>query len=365
MADVEAEGNLGGTTPPEAARAVAVGAGAAGGAQATAAAGAEADLGGTTTPKAAGAVAVGAGGGGRVVADVEAEGDAGGGGGTAGLGVAGRQPQGGADAGAPPRRTRIRGATPEDAFDSLYRHAAGPLLRQVELLTGDRLFARRAVAHAFDLAWQRWPEVARDSDPVGWVRAAAHDYALAPWQRWVPFRRRHRADPVNPAGDPLAAALLTLPPHRRRAVLLRDGLGLDLLTTAAETEAGPLTTAGRIDQAREALTEAVPGLTEAELPGRLGTLLGAGAGDPGRGPDQAPALTLPDRPEAVRAAGERGTRRRTAFVFAASGLFAALTTAAMLFTSAHATYHHSHPRPPASGVPATGATVVPDPDRGP
>src|SRR5882757_9643327 len=84
----------------------------------------------------------------------------------------------------PPARPR----TPEAAFDALYVRAAPGLLHQVRLLTGRPGFARHCVRRAFDLAWQRWPEVARDSDPVGWVRAAAYEYALAPWHRWVPAR---------------------------------------------------------------------------------------------------------------------------------------------------------------------------------
>lgn len=33
---------------------------------------------------------------------------------------------------------------------------------------------------AFQLAWHRWPEVAVDRDPAGWVRATAYEYALSP-----------------------------------------------------------------------------------------------------------------------------------------------------------------------------------------
>jgi DNA-directed RNA polymerase specialized sigma24 family protein len=148
-----------------------------------------------------------------------------------------------------------RGRTPEEAFDGLYEQAAEGLVRQVVLLTGDAGFARRAAVHAFRLAWQRWPEVARDDDPVGWVRAAAYDYALAPWRRRLPGWRRARPAPCGP----LAAALLELPPPRRRAVLLCDGLGLGLAEVALEVEAGTAATAARIAGAREALAAAMAG----------------------------------------------------------------------------------------------------------
>ncbi|SEG62532.1 DNA-directed RNA polymerase specialized sigma subunit, sigma24 family [Actinacidiphila yanglinensis] len=231
-------------------------------------------------------------------------------------------------------------ATPENAFDALYTHAAGPLLHQVELLTGDTVRARQSVAHAFDLAWQRWEEVAQDSDPVGWVRATAYEHALAPWQRWVPsWAGGHRPRPRIPA-DPLAAALLTLPPVRRKAVLLHDGLGLDLPATAAEAEAGEEAAAARIAGAREALTEAVPDLSAEALPVRLGALLDGGAGT-----EPEP----PDRPEGVRDASRRGARRRTFGAYALTAAIAVATTAAVILTPAH----QSSRRPVRPGPAAT------------
>lgn len=70
--------------------------------------------------------------------------------------------------------------TPAQAFDALYALCAPALVRQTFLLTGRRELARESVERAFQYAWERWPEVARDPDPPGWVRAAAHEYALSP-----------------------------------------------------------------------------------------------------------------------------------------------------------------------------------------
>ncbi|MGC3004463.1 helix-turn-helix domain-containing protein, partial [Streptomyces sp. G35A] len=74
--------------------------------------------------------------------------------------------------------------TPAQAFDGLYAFCAPALVRQAYLLTGRRDLARESVERAFQLAWERWPEVARDPDPAGWVRAAVHEWALAPWHRF-------------------------------------------------------------------------------------------------------------------------------------------------------------------------------------
>ncbi|MFE3854312.1 sigma factor-like helix-turn-helix DNA-binding protein [Streptomyces griseorubiginosus] len=152
--------------------------------------------------------------------------------------------------------------TPAQAFDALYAFCAPALVRQAYLLTGRRELARESVERAFQLAWQRWPEVAVDRDPAGWVRAMTYEYALSPWHR---FRPRYR-NPEPPAADPsdraLMAVLLKLPPSQRRCLLLYDGLGLDLPETAAETEASTPTTANRLMNARAAIAATHPDLTD-------------------------------------------------------------------------------------------------------
>ncbi|MFD3456539.1 hypothetical protein ACFWVC_30750 [Streptomyces sp. NPDC058691] len=140
----------------------------------------------------------------------------------------------------------------EATFDTLYAHAAPALIRQVEVLTGNEELARHAVHRAFDRAWQRWPEVAADPDPVGWLRSQAFELALAPWQQFVPWHRTRR----RARGD-----LQRLPRGARHAVLLHEGLGLGLRHTAAESMASTPTTAARIIRARDTLgEEAVAGL---------------------------------------------------------------------------------------------------------
>lgn len=175
---------------------------------------------------------------------------------------------------APSERPPARdGATPtaEQAFDELYARTAVGLVRQTLLLTGRQSLSREAVERAFHLAWQRWPEVAVDRDPPGWVRAAAYEYAMSPWHR---LRRAHRRpDPIAsarpasaayPGGRTLREALLALPPSYRRALLLYDGLGLDLPETAAESEASTPAAANRLLHARAAVAEQIPELADPE-----------------------------------------------------------------------------------------------------
>nr|WP_260859588.1 helix-turn-helix domain-containing protein [Streptomyces cupreus] len=166
--------------------------------------------------------------------------------------------------------------TPAQAFDALYAFCAPSLVRQTYLLTGRRELARESVERAFELAWHRWPEVAVDRDPAGWVRASAYEYALSPWHRFRPRYRHPEPPPASPSDRALMDVLLTLPPPYRRTLLLYDGVGLDLPDTAAETEASTPAAANRLLHAREAVAARLPELADpAELHRRLGEVAAA------------------------------------------------------------------------------------------
>ncbi|KDN79778.1 Cro/Cl family transcriptional regulator [Streptomyces olindensis] len=155
--------------------------------------------------------------------------------------------------------------TPDQAFDALYAFCAPALVRQTYLLTGRRELAREAVERAFQIAWQRWPEVARDRDPASWVRAAAYECALSPWHRFRPRYRHSEPPPADPFDRALLDTLLKLPPSYRRTLLLYDGVGLGLPETAAETEASTRAAANRLAHAREAVAERLPELADPEV----------------------------------------------------------------------------------------------------
>ncbi|WAX78385.1 helix-turn-helix domain-containing protein [Streptomyces sp. KMM 9044] len=152
--------------------------------------------------------------------------------------------------------------TPAQAFDALYAFCAPALVRQTYLLSGRRDLARESVERAFQLAWERWPEVARDRDPAGWVRAASYEWALAPWHRFRPRYRHPEPPPSQPFDRALLDVLLHLPPPHRRALVLYDGVGLDLPETAAETEASTPATANRLLHAHATLAARLPELSD-------------------------------------------------------------------------------------------------------
>ncbi|MFI7101165.1 RNA polymerase sigma factor [Streptomyces sp. NPDC050161] len=240
------------------------------------------------------------------------------------------------------------------AFDALYdRHAAG-LIRQAYLLTGRPRRAQEAVERAFQLAWQRWPEVAVDRDPAGWVRAAAYEYALSPWHRMRPWgRAADKPSPKAPAPPPagpgeraLLSALLELPAAYRRTLLLHDGVGLGLCETAAEIEASTPATAGRLTHARETVAGRLPELgLEGASVARQGEILHERLAVLAAAQPVAPSAAA-----AVRGGSERSARRITRGAFGMIALLAT-ATAFVLLTAPNRAVH-----PPEVTVPAAPAT---------
>ncbi|MFI6642214.1 sigma factor-like helix-turn-helix DNA-binding protein [Streptomyces sp. NPDC050504] len=235
-------------------------------------------------------------------------------------------------------------ATPAEAFDALYSRTAPGLVRQTYLLTGRRKLSTESVERAFHLAWQRWPEVAVDRDPAGWVRAAAYEYAMSPWHRLRPLHKHPDAPPKAPGPRALRDALLRLPPPYRRTVLLYDGLGLDLPETAAETEASTPAAANRLLHARAEIAHRVPELAEPELlHERLGDL----------------ALAVPPAPLPAARTVRTGSERRARFWTRAAIAFTALIIGATAFTLTTAPTAYEAPHAP--GTPVNGLPVYSGP----
>ncbi|MFH8934486.1 helix-turn-helix domain-containing protein [Streptomyces griseosporeus] len=235
--------------------------------------------------------------------------------------------------------------TPAQAFDALYAFCAPALVRQAFLLTGRRELARESVERAFQLAWQRWPEVARDRDPASWVRAAAYEYALSPWHRFRPRYRHPEPPPAAPADRVLLDVMLSLPPSYRRTLLLHDGVGLGLPETAAETEASTPAAAGRLLHARQAVAARLPDLTDpAELHRRLTALASA------------ERLRAP-RPPVVRSGGERRARFWTRAAIA----FTVAIIGATALTLRTAPTQYEPPVPPGEAVQGVPPRSAPGP----
>ncbi|GGS80482.1 helix-turn-helix domain-containing protein [Streptomyces violaceus] len=234
---------------------------------------------------------------------------------------------------------------PEQAFDALYAFCAPALVRQTYLLSGRRELARESVERAFQIAWQRWPEVARDRDPAGWVRAVAYECALSPWHRLRP-RYRHPEPPPPDAFDrALMDTLLRLPPSYRRTLLLYDGVGLGLPETAAETEASTRAAVNRLMHAREAVAERLPELADPEvLHWRLVELAST-------------ERLRAAKPLVVRQAGERRARLWTRAAIA----FTALLIGTTVLTVRTAPTRYEPPVPQGETVQGVPPPVAPGP----
>jgi DNA-directed RNA polymerase specialized sigma24 family protein len=235
--------------------------------------------------------------------------------------------------------------TPAQAFDALYAFCAPALVRQTYLLSGRRELARESVERAFQLAWDRWPEVAVDPDPAGWVRAAAYEYALSPWHRFRP-RYRHPEPPPSDVSDrALLDALLQLPAPYRRTLVLHDGVGLRLPDTAAETEASTPAAAYRLLHAREEVAARLPELSD---PVALGRRLA----------ELASAERLrAARPPVVRA----GSERRARFWTRAAIAFTVAIIGATALTLRSAPTHYEPPVAPGETVPGVPPRAAPGP----
>ncbi|MFF5298874.1 sigma factor-like helix-turn-helix DNA-binding protein [Streptomyces sp. NPDC013161] len=232
--------------------------------------------------------------------------------------------------------------TPAQAFDALYAFCAPALVRQAYLLTGRRELARESVERAFQVAWQRWPEVAVDRDPAGWVRAVAYEHALSPWHRFRPRYRHPEPPPPDAADRALLTALLKLPPSYRRTLLLFDGVGLGLAETAAETEASTPAAANRLLHAREALAAQLPELSDpTELHRRMTELASTGR-------------LHAAKPPTVRFVGER----RTVFWTRAAIAFTVAIIGATTFTVRVAPTRYEAPVPVGERVEGVPARVV-------
>ncbi|MEU7223232.1 sigma factor-like helix-turn-helix DNA-binding protein [Streptomyces chrestomyceticus] len=248
--------------------------------------------------------------------------------------------------------------TPAAAFDALYARHAHDLTRQAIVLTGLPHLSQEAVERSFQAAWQRWPEIAVDPDPAGRVRAMVHEYALSPWHRMRPNLRAGQrpsprvpaAPPANPPQRALRDAVLSLPAVYRRALLLHDGLGLDLSETAAEVEASTAATAGRLLHARRALAERVPAFgLAAETPVRQREILRERlAGLAALYPVAPPAAG------AVRTGGERTVSRMTQGAFGLTAVIAAATAFTLVNEAAGPL-----PGRPEAGPPAVSASPTP------
>lgn len=125
-------------------------------------------------------------------------------------------------------------------FDQFYASNFASLGVQLYAYFGDRAEAQDIAQEAFCRAWQRWSKVSNYDDPVAWVRKVAWRLAISRWRRAktaLAFVRRQREEHVpeiSPDRVALAAAMATLPPAQRRAVVLHYLAGMQIAEIATQ-----------------------------------------------------------------------------------------------------------------------------------
>src|SRR5690349_4857622 len=112
-------------------------------------------------------------------------------------------------------------------FDEFYLEHFDPVARAITLAAGDRELARDATQEAFTRALRKWRQVKEMDRPDGWVYVVAMNQLRDHWRK----REREHPEPEAQSADDgtsavvtrlsLRAAIATLPPRQRAAVVLR------------------------------------------------------------------------------------------------------------------------------------------------
>jgi RNA polymerase sigma-70 factor (ECF subfamily) len=150
----------------------------------------------------------------------------------------------------------------EAEFDAFYAATAKRLVATVCAVTGDLSEAEDAVQEAYVRAWERWERLAREGDPMPWVRTVAMRLAVSSWRRTrnrvrAHFRHGPPADIPGLSADHVAlvAALRELSVDQRQAVVLHHLLDLPVEEVARETGASNGAVRTRLSRARKILGE--------------------------------------------------------------------------------------------------------------
>lgn len=126
-----------------------------------------------------------------------------------------------------------------DSFEAFYTAHHRRLVIAMYAYVGDLAQAQDLTQEAFARALPRWPRLSTYDDPLAWVRRVAWNLATSRWRhlrRLDRFLARQRppvvAEPSPDAID-LHAALATLPPRLRRALVMHYLADMPVLEIAA------------------------------------------------------------------------------------------------------------------------------------
>jgi RNA polymerase sigma-70 factor, ECF subfamily len=155
-------------------------------------------------------------------------------------------------------RTLTDSVEPLD-FADFYGVWFNPLCVQLHAHTGSLIEAQDVVQEAFCRALVRWPRISQYDDPVAWVRKVAWNIATSRWRRartglaFVHRQREEHTPEPDPARVDLLAALATLPPRQRQAVVLHYFSDVPVVEIAHQMGAAEGTVKSWLHRARTTL----------------------------------------------------------------------------------------------------------------
>ena len=132
-----------------------------------------------------------------------------------------------------PRSVEVAASVPEadteGSFEAFFEAHRDRLFGSMVLLTGDRHEAEELTQDAFVAVWERWGRIRTMDEPVGYLyRTAMNRFRKRLRRRSVALRRTPwRSEPADElarvdARHTMTAALATLPPRQRAAVVLTE-----------------------------------------------------------------------------------------------------------------------------------------------
>jgi RNA polymerase sigma-70 factor, ECF subfamily len=153
-------------------------------------------------------------------------------------------------------------------FDDFYRHHAEPVRRALCLALADADLGTEAADEAMARAYERWSEVGRYGNPVGWVYRVGINWGRGR-QRRTRWRDRRpvpeRAVVPVPGDVELARALQRLTTEHRAVVVCRYYLDWSVDETAAALDVPAGTVKSRLARALDNLQRL---LTDGQLEAR-------------------------------------------------------------------------------------------------
>jgi RNA polymerase sigma-70 factor (ECF subfamily) len=164
---------------------------------------------------------------------------------------------------------RSTAASPERSFEQFFQAMRPQLTGQAYLLTGSLEDAHDLTQETLWRVWKNWERVRSLDQPAAWARHVLANLVIGRWrsnrrQEWM--RRTSHEESDAPAERivshvDVVAALARLPWRQRRAIVLRDFVGLSVREISGELSVPEGTVKSWLSRGRQAMA---PMLGESE-----------------------------------------------------------------------------------------------------